>query len=121
MINCVIVDDDAMCRLALKRLVQLHAQVELCAICKNGQDLLDILKTKAVDLVFLDMNMPDLRGDEVLDRIPLHIPVVITTGEDDMVIEDLSASVRYLIHKPVSFLEFQKALDCVPQKWEHEP
>ena len=119
MLKCVIVDDDAMCRLALKRLVQLHGEVKICAICKNGQDLLDVLETEMVDLIFLDINMPDYRGEEVLNRIPIHIPVVITTGEDDMEMADLPASVRYLIYKPVGISEFQNALNSLVQKWEY--
>ncbi|MEM6631338.1 MAG: response regulator [Bacteroidota bacterium] len=118
MLRCAIVDDDAMCRLALKRLIQLHSEIHLSAVCKSGQDLLDILESNAVDLVFLDMNMPDFRGEEVLDKIPPYLPVVITTGEDEMEMSNLPETVIYLIHKPVSVAEFQCALDRVPEKWE---
>ncbi len=63
-IQCVIADDEQLSRDILKAYIEQTAQLELCAECKNGMEVFDVLKTRKVDLIFLDIQMPLLTGIE---------------------------------------------------------
>ena len=82
-LKCIIVDDDIMARKALERLCQKNPSIELLGIFENGQSALDFLETKDPDLIFLDIEMPELSGIEMLNRLPYLPMVVFTTTKTD--------------------------------------
>lgn len=74
MIRLIIADDHAIVRGGLKQLFALSADLVVAGEAENSQQLMAFLHTHAVDLVLLDLNMPDLGGGEMISLIRTHYP-----------------------------------------------
>lgn len=111
MIRAYVVDDE---RLAVKRLTELLAdtgRVTVAGSATDPQDALDALRTAEVDVVFLDIQMPEMTGLELVERLDRNIPVVFTTAYDRYALEAFAVnSIDYLL-KPIEAARLDKALD----------
>lgn len=106
--NILIVDDSAVTRAILKRTIKmLDMPVEQIFEAGNGKLGLEVLNQQAIDLVFTDLNMPEMGGLEMTSILlsrekTRHLPVVvITTESSEQRIEDLTCKgVKKFIRKP---------------------
>jgi DNA-binding LytR/AlgR family response regulator len=112
-ISCLLVDDEPPALEILKKYVDAVAALELTATANNAIEALNILQTKSVDLIFLDIQMPQLLGTDLLRTLKRAPRVIFTTAHRKFAIEsyDLDA-VDYLL-KPISFERFLKAVNKV--------
>lgn len=104
--SVLIVEDDKLTRQSLQRMVQESGvSVEIVFECRNGEEALEILSRKSVDLVFTDIEMPHMNGVELVKRIQTlekKPMVVVVSGHDNFnyVVEMLRLGVRDYILKP---------------------
>lgn len=102
-IRVVIADDESAYRTALQKTLQLMSEVEVLAVCRDGQEALDACLSEAPDVLLTDINMPRLTGIELtrkLLQIEKDVKVVMLTiqEEDDTVFEALRAgALGYLL------------------------
>ncbi|MBN9384480.1 MAG: response regulator transcription factor [Chitinophagaceae bacterium] len=114
-IQCAIADDEQLSRDILKTYIEKTAQLQLSAECKNGIEVFDVLKSRKVDLLFLDIQMPMLTGIELLKTM-LHPPkVILVTAYREFALEGYELNVLDYLLKPVSFIRFLKAVDKYPE------
>src|SRR5712672_759810 len=87
-LRTLIVDDQAMGREHLRRLLQDAPEVEVVGLCSGGREAVESINKESPDLVFLDVHMPQVDGFEVLAQIdPAKMPAVIfVTGNDDFAV-----------------------------------
>jgi DNA-binding LytR/AlgR family response regulator len=115
-IKCLIVDDEPTAR----EILQLHLSqmegVEIVDSCKNALEAIDTLNNKEVDLIFLDINMPDMSGIALAKSIGPKTKIIFTTAYREYAIDgfDLQA-VDYLL-KPISLERLVQAV----QKYRRE-
>src|SRR4051812_30764549 len=69
-LSVIIVDDEAVARARLRRLLSGEPDMQLVAECENGNDAVRAILERTPDLVFLDIEMPELNGFEVLRALP---------------------------------------------------
>lgn len=120
-IQCVIADDEQLSRDILKTYIEKTAQLQLSAECKNGIEVFDMLKSRKVDLLFLDIQMPMLTGIELLKTM-LHPPkVILVTAYREFALEGYELNVLDYLLKPVSFTRFLKAVDKYDPPFDHPP
>lgn len=102
-INCLIVDDELIAREILASHLSRIKRVRLLDSCKNALDAFNVISTKKVDLIFLDINMPEISGLSFAKSINKNIKIIFTTAYREYAIDgfDLQA-VDYLL-KPISF------------------
>lgn len=102
-IKCIIVDDEPMAREILENHLNRIDSVEILGLCKNAVEAFNLLNSHAVDLIFLDINMPEISGLSFARSINKNIKVIFTTAYREYAIDgfDLKA-VDYLL-KPISF------------------
>lgn len=108
--NCIIVDDEQLARNLLENYLSKINSVEIIGVCKNGKEALEIIKTKQVDLVITDIQMPEMLGTDMiksLEKIPL---VIFTTAYKDYAIDGFELDAIDYLLKPFSFERFQKAI-----------
>jgi DNA-binding LytR/AlgR family response regulator len=110
-ISCIIADDEALAREVIERHVQKIEQLHTVAACSNGLEVFNVLKTKPADLLFLDIQMPQLTGIELLYTLKTPPAVIITTAYREFAIEGYELNVIDYLLKPVSFERFLKAVD----------
>src|SRR5438552_7673214 len=111
MLRAYIVDDE---RLAVKRLTRLldaTGRVEIAGSTTDPEAALAFLQSNAVDVVFLDVQMPGLTGFELLERLESHPLVIFTTAYDQYALNAFSVnSIDYLL-KPIEADRLDRALD----------
>ena len=110
-IQCIIVDDEPTAREVLKIHLSQITAIHLVAVCKNAMEAFQVVSTQAVDLIFLDINMPDISGLSFAKSISKDKKIIFTTAYREFAIDgfDLRA-VDYLL-KPISFERLLQALD----------
>jgi two-component system LytT family response regulator len=111
MIRVLIVDDEPHARQKLTQLVQTTGDLELLGTCNNGVEALAAIRKQQPDLVFLDIQMPELGGFEVLKSLGDGRPYVIfTTAHSEYAAQAFEVeAVDYLL-KPFDITRFERAL-----------
>jgi two-component system LytT family response regulator len=112
-IRIVIVDDEPLARRGIRQLLAPHDDVEIAGEARNGREAVRILKTLTPDLVFLDVQMPELDAFEVLRRLePKNRPAVIfVTAHDTFAVNAFESHALDYLVKPVNERRFNDALD----------
>ncbi len=109
--NCIIVDDEPLARKAIQKLVYQTENLESIASFNGTDATTEFLAKNAVDLVFLDIQMPGVNGIEFARTIPKKTLVVFTTAFHEFASESYEVdAIDYLI-KPVKLERFQKAVE----------
>ncbi|HEY8398357.1 MAG TPA: LytTR family DNA-binding domain-containing protein [Flavihumibacter sp.] len=109
-IKALIVDDEPRAVEVLKKYVQQVPEIELSGICHNGIQAFQALQKQAVDLVFLDINMPGLSGIELVKSVPNPPLIIFTTAHMEYAIDGFELNAADYLLKPISFERFLKAV-----------
>lgn len=112
-LKCIIVDDETMARKALQRLCEQHESLEVVAICEDASQALKILADQEIDLIWLDVEMPELSGFDLLDRLPAMPQVILTTGKTDYAFDAFQYQVTDYLKKPIAQPRFKLAVEKV--------
>ncbi len=112
MIRVVIADDEPLARERLRTLAAGHPDVTVVAECGDGRETLATVAKLAPDLVFLDIQMPELDGFGVLEALaPPHRPVVVfVTAYDQYAIQAFEVNAADYLLKPVNAGRFEESL-----------
>lgn len=111
-LRTLIVDDEPLARRNIRSLLKSHPEFEIVGECGSGMEALDIMREHPVDLLFLDVQMPELDGFQVLGRIDTEkVPaVVFVTAFDEYAIKAFEVSAVDYLLKPVDDKRFEQAL-----------
>ena len=112
-IRVLIVDDEALGRSRVRHLLKNETDCEIIGECSDGQEALAALHTLQPDLLFLDVQMPELNGFEVLAQLPARqLPVVIfVTAFDQFAIKAFEAQALDYLLKPFDDDRFHESLE----------
>lgn len=117
-IKCVITDDEPVARKGLQGYMEKIDFLELTGVCENAIALNSLLHTEQVDLVFLDIEMPQLSGTDFLKSLTNPPLVIFTTAYERYAIEGFELDVLDYLLKPISFERFLKAVNKARQLLE---
>lgn len=109
--KCIIVDDEPAAHYVLANYIKQNPQLELVFQGYNGIEAMDYLRDNKVDLMFLDINMPEISGMELLKIIPTHPKTILTTAYSEFALESYDYGVIDYLLKPIYFPRFLKAVD----------
>ena len=118
--KCIIVDDEPLAIKLLKSHVEKVESLELVAECRNAMQAFDALRTKSVDLMFTDIQMPQMTGIDFLKSLSHPPKVIITTAYREYAIEGFELEVVDYLLKPIQFDRFFKAVNRYFQLVENE-
>ncbi len=121
-ITCLLVDDEPPALEVLKKYIHSFQNLELAGTCADAIEALNFLQQHPVDLMFLDIQMPQLLGTDLIRAIKKPPKVIFTTAFRKFAIEGFELdAVDYLL-KPISFERFLKAVNKVMNTtMEHVP
>ncbi len=108
-ITCVIVDDEPMALNLVESYVEKTPFLVLKKKCSSAIEAMEFLKTDPVDLLFLDIQMPDLTGIEFSKMLPKDTRVIFTTAFDQYAIEGFKVEALDYLLKPFDYAEFLAA------------
>jgi DNA-binding LytR/AlgR family response regulator len=109
--RCIIVDDEPLAIKLIKSHVSKFDFIEVAAECRSAVQAIDVLRNVNVDLMFLDINMPQITGLEFLKSMPHPPYVIITTAYREYALEGFDLNVVDYLLKPISFDRFLKAIN----------
>lgn len=109
--KCLIVDDDQMARESLKMMCEKIDGVEVVGLCESGIEAMNKIKSEDVDLILLDIQMPDFTGMDLIKSIEDLPLVIFTTGHAEYAVEAFEHRVTDFLTKPVEFPRLLKAID----------
>lgn len=111
-IRVLVVDDEPLARNSVRRFLKNNAEVEVIAECGDGESAVAAILTKRPDLVFLDVQMPEIDGFEVLRRIGVEqMPAIIfVTAFDRYALQAFDANAIDYLLKPFGKERFERAL-----------
>jgi two-component system LytT family response regulator len=127
MIRALIVDDEPLPRERVRTLLAEHSDIEVIGECRDGQEALASILSKRPDLIFLDIQMPELDGFDLIKAIdPEDLPAVIfITAFDEYAIQAFEVEAIDYLLKPINAARFYKAvrraLDRLAQPVALEP
>jgi two-component system LytT family response regulator len=110
-IRCLIVDDEPPARKIIGRYIADIPNLQLLAECSNAVQALSFLQQKEVDLIFLDVRMPQLNGNDFLKILKNPPKVILTTAYAEYALEGYELDVVDYLMKPVKFDRFIKAVN----------
>ena len=116
MIKTLIVDDEPLALEVLKNYIEQMGNVELVAACKNALEANQVLQNEEVNLLCLDIHMPQITGIEFLKSLKNPPLVLFTTAHPDYALEGYELDVVDYLLKPISLDRFMKAINKVEER-----
>ena len=111
MYKCLIIDDEPIAIRVIKNHLDAFTDFEVIAECNNALEAMPILQKEKIDLIFCDIQMPQITGVEFV-RSLLHPPnVIFTTAYRDYAVDAFELNVVDYLLKPISFERFTKAIN----------
>ena len=111
--KCIIIDDEELARGLLQSYVAKLDFLELVASYENPLDALECLKKGDIKLVFLDIQMPQIKGTDFAKLIPSTTKIIFTTAYSEYALEGFELSAIDYLLKPITFQRFLKAVQKI--------
>ncbi len=119
-IKCLAIDDEPLALKQIESYIEKTPFLEAVAFCHNAFEAMDILSQKEVDLLLVDINMPDLNGIDLVKSLSVKPKIIFTTAYSEYALEGFQVdAVDYLL-KPISYPNFLKAVNKVKNRLELE-
>jgi len=120
-ISCIVTDDEPFARKGLQGYIEKIDFLELKGVCENAVELNSLLKQQAVDVLFLDIEMPYMTGIELLRNLSKPPKVVFTTAYEKYAIDGYELEVLDYLLKPISFERFLKSANKIYDHFQQQP
>lgn len=123
--KCLIVDDEPAAHYVLEKYIGQNPKLELVHKCFNGFEAAEYLQSHRVDLMFLDIDMPEMTGLELLQQLDEPPKTILTTAYSEFALESYDFGVIDYLLKPIYFPRFEKAIarffEMYPkQEWKQD-
>jgi DNA-binding LytR/AlgR family response regulator len=112
-ITCLAVDDEPPALDIIKKYIEAIPSLQLAGICNNAVEALAVLQSKTIDLLFLDIQMPQILGTDFIRTLKNPPRVIFTTAHRKFAIEGFELDAIDYLLKPIPFERFLKAVNKV--------
>ncbi len=109
--NCIVVDDDQLSRLAISKCVERTDFLNLVEVCSDAFEAMKVVREHDIDLIFLDIEMPEMTGMEFIQALKDIPQIILITAKKDYAAEAFNYDVTDYIVKPVNYPRFLKAVE----------
>ncbi len=110
-LNCLIVDDEPLARNLLVEYVKKVPYLNLVGACSSPSEAIEALRSHTVDLLFLDIQMPEITGITLLKTLQKKPLVILTTAYSEYALESYELDVVDYLLKPITLERFLRAVD----------
>lgn len=117
MLKCIIIDDEEPARLLLNDYCSKIEDIEVVGMYKTPLKALADIENKSVDILLLDINMPDISGIDFLKSLRQQPNVILTTAYREYAVEGFELEVTDYLLKPIEFHRFLKAINKIKQSY----
>ena len=110
-VSCIIVDDEDMARDIIALHLSKIERINVIAFCKNAAEAFNAISQNKIDLVFLDINMPEISGIAFAKSINKDVKIIFTTAYRDYAVEGFDLQAVDYVMKPISFERLAQAVN----------
>lgn len=114
--KCIIVDDEIMARKSLENLCSKIEGLTVCGVFEEAKSALEKINQEEIDLILLDIEMPNMSGLELINSLPYLPQIIFTTSNKEYAFEAYEYDVTDFLKKPISYLRLNKAIEKVISK-----
>lgn len=114
--KCIVIDDEALAIEVLEDYIGKFPVLEHVGSFNSPLKAMPLLMSKSVDLIFLDINMPDISGIAFYENLPFKPPVIFTTAYTDFAVKGFEINAIDYLLKPISFERFFQAISKLLNK-----
>lgn len=100
--KAVIIDDERLARVELRRLLAEHPEVEIAGEAREPEEAIELVTSLAPELIFLDIQMPGMTGFQLLERLDDVPRVIFTTGYDEYAVKAFEVNALDYLMKPIA-------------------
>lgn len=112
-LRCLLIDDEQAAHYVLQHYIEQVDHLTLVGNCYDALEAINFLHRQPVDLLFLDINMPQINGLQLLQTLANPPRVILTTAYSEFALESYNYGVIDYLLKPIEFPRFLKAIDKV--------
>ena len=120
-LNCLIVDDEPLARQLLTEYVKKVPFLNLIKACSGPMEAIEALRNHPVDLMFLDIQMPEITGITFLKTLQKKPMVILTTAYSEYALESYELDVVDYLLKPITLERFLRAVDKASERLAEPP
>lgn len=114
--KCLVVDDEALSRAFMEHFIARHDALELVGSCESGIEAANVLQHQPVDLLFLDVEMPEMSGMELIESLTERPQIILVTAKQDYAVQAFDVEVTDYLLKPVTYARFLKAVQRAEER-----
>lgn len=107
--NCIVVDDEPIAREGIANYISQIPFLNLMGKCKNAYEAIEMISENHIDLIFLDINMPNLNGIDMVNSLQQPPMIIFITAYSNYALKGFEVNAVDYILKPVSYSKFLKA------------
>lgn len=119
LIKCLAIDDEPLALKQIGAYIKKTPFLELIALCNSALDAIEFMTTNTIDLVFVDINMPDLSGIDFVKSLVEKPGIIFTTAYSEYAIEGFKVDAIDYLLKPVGYSDFLKAANKARSFYEN--
>ena len=112
-ISCIAIDDEPLAVKKISAYIQKTPFLELVAECRSAFEAMEILNNRTIQLLFIDINMPDLNGMEFVKSLADKPYIVFTTAYSEYAVEGFQVDAADYLLKPITYANFLKSANKV--------
>lgn len=116
MFKCIIIDDEELARILLKSYVEKLDFLEFMGDFENPLEALNTIKSNAIDLIFLDIQMPELKGTDFAKMVASNTKIIFTTAYSEYALQGFELNALDYLLKPITFERFLNAVNKLQSK-----
>lgn len=109
MVRCIAIDDEPLALRQIKSYIERTDSLELVAACRNAMEAQHVLERENIDLIFVDINMPDMNGLDFVRSLTTSHYIVFSTAHAEFALEGFKLNAIDYLLKPFAYEEFMKA------------
>jgi two-component system, LytTR family, response regulator LytT len=117
-IKCIAIDDEPLALRQIEDFIKKTPTLEFIAGCKSAFEALKILESNEIDLMFVDINMPDLSGMDFIKSLSKPPKVIFTTAYSEYAIEGFKVEALDYLLKPISYTDFLQSASKAQKYFE---
>lgn len=118
MIRCIAIDDEPLALTQLENYIRKTPVLELVKSCMSAIDALSIISSESIDLIFIDINMPDFNGLDFVRSLPDKPMIVFTTAYAEYAVEGFKVDALDYLLKPFGYGDFMRAVNKASRQYE---
>ena len=108
-LKCIIIDDEPIARKVIEEFVEDIEYLELTGQAEDPLKAMQLLESNDIDIIFLDINMPKMKGNDFLKNVKTNASIIMTTAYSEYAAEAYGLDVLDYLVKPIAFDRFFKA------------